>query len=43
MMRPDPGWVGDITAGRWHQEFVSLAVLMAVYTRMGTVTSESLR
>jgi putative transposase len=28
LVRPDHVWVGDITSGRWHQDFVYLAVLM---------------
>jgi putative transposase len=33
IVRPEHVWVGDITYGRLREEFVSLAVLMAVYTR----------
>jgi putative transposase len=33
MVRPDQVWVGDITDVRLRHEFVSLAVLMDVYTR----------
>jgi putative transposase len=33
MVRPNQVYVGDITYGRWRQEFVDLAVLMDVYMR----------
>jgi putative transposase len=33
MVRPHQVWVGDLTSVRLREEFVSLAVLMDVYTR----------